>query len=506
MTFSNEFILNKTKEFDGGFTNDKILSFTSTNKKINKELNFLHSKRFRGSTDNKNIVNNEEYRNNYLNNINSINQENIENYNYLNIDFNNDLYLNSKKISAFKLKKALFESPFISTNKSANKITNELTNKRINKYEILNGKTVKLNLLNLLDCMEENNNQDLNSSLETDNNIKNKANKDNSEIKTSDNIIKIEKSLLDEKNSISNKTNIYKNNMINININNFGEKQPFNQDFIEEKNMLNNKSNTININISTFKNEDDLEKILEIKKKIIFTNENMKINAQNENSDYSNTKPKEHSHTNNLSKNFINLFNKLENNKFDVNKKERILNKLLEENKKLEIDDMLNYIFDNKLPVSKLKNKNGFCISNINCTNDLKDNNNENDKDINKENIDNRVTNKTKERTIFCTCKKTNCSKYYCFCLKNGLECGANCSCNNCDNKCKKRFSRENNEVKILEKNINEELKKNSSGDDKANNSINSNQAKNELKSYENDLVIKNDDESVSSYKFSFDA
>ena len=33
-----------------------------------------------------------------------------------------------------------------------------------------------------------------------------------------------------------------------------------------------------------------------------------------------------------------------------------------------------------------------------------------------------------------CKCSKTNCSKYYCNCLRNGFKCDFLCSCNNCAN------------------------------------------------------------------------
>jgi hypothetical protein len=36
--------------------------------------------------------------------------------------------------------------------------------------------------------------------------------------------------------------------------------------------------------------------------------------------------------------------------------------------------------------------------------------------------------------TNSCKCGKTNCSKYYCNCLRNGIKCDILCTCTNCSN------------------------------------------------------------------------
>jgi hypothetical protein len=40
-----------------------------------------------------------------------------------------------------------------------------------------------------------------------------------------------------------------------------------------------------------------------------------------------------------------------------------------------------------------------------------------------------------------CKCSKTNCMKFSCNCLRNGIKCDILCGCKNCDNKQKETIS-----------------------------------------------------------------
>lgn len=348
------------------FSFDNKLMITTTNKKIQDEMNLLFNKRLRDST---------EFKENKFE-IFEGNEQNKTKEKIL-----------RSKLSAFKLKKALFESPFLNLSISGSKLSNELTNKRINNFKLNNGKTIKLNLLNILDCIE-NDNIDIN------------------EEKTN--------ALFD-----------FKENKENLNTN------LTNDNFC--KDILNLE-------------ENKLEHILNLKNKIIFQEKTL-IKDNNEYDSVKAQKPfstKEIKTDNNLK---IDLFHNKNNirilSKFDPKKQEKLISKLNEENKNLNINQMLDYIFENRPTGNKSKQNKEF-EKNIN-----QDSKGLENKIIINENENTNGDIRLQKRSIFCTCKKTNCSKYYCFCLKNGLECGESCVCNDCDNKCKKRFTRNLNENQI---------------------------------------------------------
>lgn len=437
-------------------------------------MNLLYNKRFRDSTERK--ENNNAY---------YIIKEEISDERQANDKNNNNKFLNSK-LSAFKLKKALFESPFLNFNISENKLTNELTNKRISKYKIHNGKTIKLNLLNIIDCIEneqiEVENEEKANSLNVKNHNYNKSAEKEFNYKI-----------------INNQRDTYNNSLKsrNFEINGFKETQNFRNRSDKIENNDNRINNNLKINLLNNKEEEFLN-LLTTKKKTIFQDNLSKKESLNEYDSLAAQKTFSENQTTLLQfSNFKNQDAQLKllckyQNKFDPKKRESILNKLFEENKKLEINEMLDYIFENKQPGNKSKNKKVTEEEEeFNSKNNFRSKNKKLNEAENANNINN--SNKQQKRTIFCTCKKTNCSKYYCFCLKNGLECGINCVCNDCDNKCKKRFNRNANA-------------NNNDKGEKDGNKIFSEIDENKAKQDVQENVNLDNEENVSSYKFSFDA
>lgn len=439
---TNDSFFNKSRDSQTGYSKEKNVMIPKMNKSLKNEMNILMHKRNRESTESKFVQPshlNKENNQDSLDKTSINTQENNGNPSFFLVEKNNDFFIHSK-LSAFKLKKALFESPFISISntKSHDKLfTNELTNKRIKNYEFLNGKTVKLNLLNLLDCVED--------IKEAQENLNGKENVKIYLKNHEENIIRVL-----EFNEINDNKNIREpceNNSFDLNSTN---KEKILTELFDPCNLasvnIDLKTNEANRNKSK-KNEEDIKKLLNLKKKIIFNTERNKIKKT-----FINSEPQPNFKSNLIynKEKYAPIDDKFTNKERQIPKIERSINniqglnikskainrentlkKILEENKNMEIDEMLNYIFDNKIQENKSKHKNNYNNSIENIIQDTA--------------IENSASEKT-ERTIFCTCRKTNCSKYYCFCLKNGLECGINCICKECDNKCKKRFSRENKE------------------------------------------------------------
>ena len=52
-------------------------------------------------------------------------------------------------------------------------------------------------------------------------------------------------------------------------------------------------------------------------------------------------------------------------------------------------------------------------------------------------NLNNQIDNQNNQKAVYsiCKCKKVECLKYSCSCLKSGNRCNNLCSCMNCKNK-----------------------------------------------------------------------
>ena len=132
--------------------------------------------------------------------------------------------------------------------------------------------------------------------------------------------------------------------------------------------------------------------------------------------------------------------------------KKNLINSLQEENtlKKINNNNCNNNTFDNNFIneinlnemvdfiISSTKKYNRYLHNNKNIKyNEKKKTNKEIQKNnfIIKNNFHNQNNNQNENEKIFCNCKKIECLKFSCVCLKKGNKCKENCFCKNCKNK-----------------------------------------------------------------------
>ena len=334
--------------------------------------------------------------------MNSLEKKFYEQRNY-DVSFNSD---NSPKQKIYFEKVKEFKR---------DKSPNSKNNLRMNSKDY----NIKRNLLNILDCVDQN--------------IQNIDETEINEIR--DNTIKLNNKynmnskynlfLNKDQNTLENLNNFNKNNLEIINFENYDEIKNFNS--LSPKN--NQFTNKIKIEISNSKNDYDFQKSLKIKKNTVFSNKKIfNLNNQNNfrfenNLNCTNRSLSESFQLSTLKNNNESRIENIEeNNNFSIEKSSKKLNfnnKIISKLKKEDtIEGMLEYIFNNK------NQKNKFDKNNI----------------LN--NKDNTSKVKSPKKINSCTCKKTNCSKYYCLCRRNGLICGIHCSCEGCLNDSKEVVSK----------------------------------------------------------------
>lgn len=350
-------------------------------------------------------------RNQTLNNTNSGNHKSGENSILLK-NKSNIFYFNSNE--RFGLLSSNASNLNVETENKSN-----VKKLKLRKLKILNrGGKIKMNLLNVLQGIsrEEKEGESYSEARAIDNidSINNKIFKKDLFYKYENemiNLCNIPKSSLKEEKSYDSNDEIKHKPFRSPKQDQRGEHYKINLDKIH---CVNNK---------LFKNDEGYCNISNLKKKIII--DEMNDDKYGNDTNISINKKKLYRDKEDICmNNDVSTINITENfqSKFIKHYSQNILQKLNEDMKNLEFDDMLNYIFENKEKTLKTKQNKW----------DFQGNNDQ--KNYGKSIDIAEPSSINIKRTIFCSCKKTNCSKYYCLCLKNGLKCDEKCICVECSN------------------------------------------------------------------------